>query len=80
MTTEAAQTVLSECAAMPIGIDRGTPLRSELPALTLRFGLGRPDAAYLKQAPRLQLPIAVRKGAPCDAALASGVGAIFHAR
>lgn len=70
MTAEAAQAVLSEFAALPIGIDRGTPLPSELLALALLFGLGSYDAAYLELALRLQLPIATVDGALRNAALA----------
>ena len=76
MTAHAAQAVVTQIAALPIDVDRDSPLPSELLSLALRFGLSTYDAAYLELALRLQLPIATVDRALIEAALASGVGVV----
>lgn len=76
MTAAMAQVVVSQIAALPIEVDRHSPLPSELLALALRFGLSTYDAAYLEVALRLQVPVATLDGALRDAAVASGVGLV----
>ena len=71
-----AQAVLTQLASLPISVDRHPVARSELLALSLRFGLSTYDAAYLELALRLQCPIATRGEALLAAAMAAGVGGL----
>jgi predicted nucleic acid-binding protein len=74
MTAQHAQAVLGRLGALPIEVDRHPVPRSELLALSLRFGLSAYDAAYLELALRQQCPVATLDTALADAAVASGVG------
>ena len=74
MTAEKAQRILSRIASLPIDVDRHSVPPRELLALSLRFGLGSYDAAYLELALRRQLPLATQDEALRAAALAAGVG------
>jgi predicted nucleic acid-binding protein len=74
MAAQHAQQVLAHIASLPIDVDRHAVTRSELLALSLRFGLSSYDAAYLELALRRQLPLATQDEALREAALASGVG------
>ena len=76
MHAQRAQAVLTQLAALPISVDRHPVARSELLALSLRFGLSTYDAAYLELALRLQCPIATRDEALLAAAMAAGVGGL----
>jgi len=76
MTAQQAQQVLAQLAQLPIEVDRHAVPRSELLALSIRFGLSSYDAAYLELALRRQLPLATQDEALRAAALASGVGCV----
>jgi predicted nucleic acid-binding protein len=76
MTAQHAQAVLARLGALPIEVDRHPVPRSELLALSLRFGLSAYDAAYLELALRRQCPVATLDSALADAAVASGVGLV----
>lgn len=76
MTADQAQAVVANFGALPIEVDRTPVRRSELLALSVRFGLSAYDAAYLELALRLQLPIATQDGPLRDAAVAAGVGVV----
>jgi len=72
MTAEAAQRVIAQIVSLPIDVDRHAVPASETLALSLRFGQSSCDAAYLKLALRMQLPIATVDGPLRAAALAAG--------
>lgn len=76
MDAQRAQQVLARIALLPVEVDRHAVPRSELLALSLRFGLSSYDAAYLELALRRQLPVASKDGALRAAALAAGVGVV----
>ncbi|MDO9072104.1 MAG: type II toxin-antitoxin system VapC family toxin [Rubrivivax sp.] len=76
LDAQRAQQVLAHIALLPIEVDRHAVPRSELLALSLRFGLSSYDAAYLELALRRQMPVASKDGALMAAALASGVGLV----
>jgi predicted nucleic acid-binding protein len=76
MQAQRAQAVLTQLASLPISVDRHPVARSELLALSLRFGLSTYDAAYLELALRLQCPIATCDEALLAAAMAAGVGGL----
>lgn len=74
MQAQHAQAVVAQINLLPIEVDRHAVPRSELLALSLRFGLSSYDAAYLELALRLQCPVATQDEALRTAALAAGVG------
>jgi predicted nucleic acid-binding protein len=76
MQAQRAQAVLTQLALLPITVDRHPVARSELLALSLRFGLSTHDATYLELALRMQCPIATRDEALFAAAMAAGVGGL----
>jgi predicted nucleic acid-binding protein len=76
LDAQRAQQVLARIALLPVEVDRQAVPRSELLALSLRFGLSSYDAAYLELALRRQLPVASKDGALMAAALAAGVGVV----
>lgn len=76
MQAQHAQAVVAQINLLPIEVDRHAVPRSELLALSLRFGLSSCDAAYLELALRLQCPVATQDEALRAAALAAGVGLV----
>lgn len=76
LDAQRAQQVLARIATLPIEVDRHPVPRSELLALSLRFGLSSYDAAYLELALRRQLPVASKDEALRAAAQAAGVGVV----
>lgn len=76
MQAQHAQAVVAQINLLPIEVDRHAVPRSELLALSLRFGLSSYDAAYLELALRLQCPVATQDEALRAAALAAGVGLV----
>ena len=74
LDAQQAQKMLAQIVLLPIDVDRHPVPRSELLALSLRFGLTSYDAAYLELALRLQCPIATADSALRSAALSAGVG------
>jgi predicted nucleic acid-binding protein len=76
LDAQRAQQVLALVALLPVEVDRHAVPRSELLALSLRFGLSTYDAAYLELALRRQLPVASKDGALMAAATAAGVGVV----
>jgi predicted nucleic acid-binding protein len=76
LDAQRAQQVLARIAQLPIEVDRHAVPRSELLALSLRFGLSSYDAAYLELALRRQLPLASKDEVLMSAARAAGVGVV----
>ena len=76
MQAQHAQAVVAQINLLPIAVDRHAVPRSELLALSLRFGLNSDDAADLELALRLQCPVATQDEALPAAALAAGVGLV----
>jgi predicted nucleic acid-binding protein len=74
LDAQRAQAILVQIARLPIDVDRHVVPRSEMLALSLRFGLSSYDAAYIELALRLQCPVATQHAALRNAALACGVG------
>lgn len=68
-----ARDIMKFQAGLPVVVHDDVADPAENLALALRYGLSSYDAAYLELAMRLQLPIAAKDGALCDAALAAGV-------
>jgi predicted nucleic acid-binding protein len=76
MSAEAAQTIVSRIAMLPIEVDRLPAPPAELLGLSLRFGLTTYDASYLALALRRQVSVATVDEALRAAARAAGVGVV----